>query len=97
MGLALAILVVSHRTCQTVGNPEPGGETDMQGNEAEQHYLKDLDDVVGAHKVAESAVPGTIVVPQYKEVGTGMEQQEDKQKSAEQGDTYLLGNGMDFG
>ena len=38
-----------------------------------------------------------IVVPQYKKVGTGVEQQEDKQKSAKQGDTYLLGNGMDFG
>ena len=37
------------------------------------------------------------VLPQDKQVGTGVEQQEDEQESAQQGDTYLLGDGMDFG
>lgn len=97
MGLAFAILMVTHRTGQTVGEPEPRSETDVQCDETEQHYLKDLHDVVGAHEMAECAVPGTVVVPQDKQVGTGVEQQEDEQESAQQGDTYLLGDGMDFG
>ena len=97
MGLAFAGLMVTHRAGQTVGEPEPRGEADVQSNETEQHYLKDLHNVVGAHEMAERAVPGTVVVPQDAEVGTGVEQQEDEQESAQQGDTYLLGDGMDFG
>ena len=68
----------------------------MEQQGSEQNDLKDFDDLVGAHEVAEGVVPGTAIVAQDAQVGTGMEQQEDAQENAEQRHDYLLGDGMYF-
>jgi hypothetical protein len=64
----------------------------MQGYEAQQTDLHYLHKPVGTHKMAECGVPGTIVVPQYEEVGCHVEQQEYHQETANQGDEYFLGD-----
>ena len=77
MCLALPLLVITHRSGQSVGKPQPSSETDVEQDSSYQHHLEHLDNIIRAHKVAKSSVPCTVVMTQYAQVGTGMEQQED--------------------
>ena len=69
----------------------------MEQQRGEKPHLKHLDDIIGAHEVAESVVPFAAVVPQDKQVGAGMEQQEETQESAQCADEDFLRDGVDFG
>lgn len=52
----------------------------MQDEASEEDDLEDLDEDVGAHKVAEGAVGIAAVLGQDEKVGRHMEQQEYQQK-----------------
>lgn len=79
-GLGAAGLFVAHGAVATVLEPEVGGEAEVQDEASEEDDLEDLDEDVGAHKVAEGAVGIAAVLGQYEKVGRHMEQQEDQQK-----------------
>lgn len=79
-GLGAAGLFVAHGAVAAVLEPEVGGETEVQDEASEEDDLEDLDEYVGAHKVAEGAVGIAAVLGQDEKVGRHMEQQEDQQK-----------------
>ena len=64
MGLGTMCFVVAFGSGQPVGDGQPKGQSDVEQQGPEQHDLKYLYDIVGAHEVAEGVVPGTAIVAQ---------------------------------
>lgn len=79
-GLGAAGLFVAHGAVAAVLEPEVGSEAEVQDEASEEDDLEDLDEYVGAHKVAEGAVGIAAVLGQDEKVGRQMEQQEYQQK-----------------
>ena len=82
VGLRAGWFLVADRSRPLVLDGKPDGHDRMKQQRGKQPDFEHLDDIIGAHEVAESVVPFAAIVPEDEQVGAGVEQQEEAQEGA---------------